>query len=270
MNTEIFKKLSIINVNEHTESKNGLTYLSWTWAWSKIKEIYPEADYEIEKFENNLPYVYDENTGYMVFTKVKINDDVKEMWLPVMDGNNKAMLSQPYEYQVKEFKDGKWTGGYVKKYVDRATMFDINKTIMRCLVKNLAMFGLGIYIYSGEDYPDGYEMSKDEAEKIIINFGKHSGQSLKEIKENDENYLQWLLSNDGTSESLKNAISLLIKPVTDEDVDLMGKFNDLVIKTLSDIEEIKKYYKVNKTTDLTNEQLKEAIEHLEKKLKEGK
>jgi hypothetical protein len=287
MNKEIFKNLSMINVNEHTESKNGLTYLSWTWAWSKIKEVYPDADYEIEKFENNLPYVYDENTGYMVFTKVKINDDVKEMWLPVMDGNNKAMLNRPYEYQVKEYKDSKWTGNYTKKIVDKATMFDINKTIMRCLVKNLAMFGLGIYIYSGEDYPDGYEMSKDEAEKIIINFGKHSGKTLKEIKETDSNYLQWLLSNDNTSESLKNAISLLIKTVTDEDVDtsnlpkkevksinqdikLVAEFNDILIKSGTDLEKLKNNYGVKNTNELTNNQLAEAIKIMAMKIEPSK
>lgn len=145
----IFQTLNAIDVNDHVERKKSgksyLSYLSWSWAWAELKKKYPDAAYEIKKFENNLPYVYDENTGYMVFTSVTIDGLTHEMWLPVMDGANKAMKSKPYSY------DTKFNG---KKNVEAATMFDINKTIMRCLVKNLAMFGLGLYIYSGEDLPD--------------------------------------------------------------------------------------------------------------------
>ena len=155
---KMFEELYGINVNEHTEEKNGLTYLSWCWAWAEIKKRYPNANYEILKFENNLPYVYDENTGYMVFTRVTIEDLTYEMWLPVMDGANKAMKSHEYTYTVKSY------GKEVEKTVQSATMFDINKTIMRCLVKNLAMFGLGLYVYSGEDLPEE-EKNKLEEEK---------------------------------------------------------------------------------------------------------
>lgn len=144
----IFETLYNINVNDKTEVKdNGktkLTYLSWAWAWAEIKKVYPNAKYEIKKFENNLPYVFDEKTGYMVFTSVTIEDITHEMWLPVMDGNNKAMKAEPYEYTTK----------YGTKTVEAATMFDVNKTIMRCLAKNLGMFGLGLYIYAGEDLPE--------------------------------------------------------------------------------------------------------------------
>lgn len=144
----IFETLYNINVNDKTEVKdNGktkLTYLSWAWAWAEIKKVYPNAKYEIKKFENNLPYVFDEKTGYMVFTSVTIEDITYEMWLPVMDGNNKAMKAEPYEYTTK----------HGTKTVEAATMFDVNKTIMRCLAKNLGMFGLGLYIYAGEDLPE--------------------------------------------------------------------------------------------------------------------
>ena len=149
---EHFNKLNQINVNEYTEKKNDLTYLSWANAWAEVKKIYPEAQYTIKRFENNLPYVYDENTGYMVFTDVTIEGLTYEMWLPVMDGANKAMKNTPYTYKTK----------YGEKTVEPATMFDINKTIMRCLVKNLAMFGLGLYIYAGEDLP---ETEKENTEK---------------------------------------------------------------------------------------------------------
>lgn len=103
--------------------------------------------------EKQLPYVFDENIGYMVFTDVTINDLTHTMWLPIMDSANKTIKSTSYTYNTKFKKD---------ILVEAATMFDVNKTIMRCLVKNLAMFGLGLYIYSGEDLPE------IETEKISI------------------------------------------------------------------------------------------------------
>lgn len=143
-----FENLFTLNVNEHTEKVKTdygkeLNYLSWAWAWAEVKKKYPEANYEIEKF-NGLPYVFDELTGYMVYTKVTIEGVTHEMWLPVMNSNNKAMKATPYKYMTKNGE----------KTVEAATMFDVNKAIMRCLTKNLAMFGLGLYIYAGEDIPE--------------------------------------------------------------------------------------------------------------------
>lgn len=154
-----FEELFNINVNNHTENKNGLTYLSWAWAWAEVMKRYPNAYYSIERFgEDNKPYLYDSNMGYMVFTRVSINGTEREMWLPVMDSNNKTMLDHPYTYDTKYKKDIP---------VVAATMFDINKTIMRCLVKNLAMFGLGLYIYSGEDLPEGEKYASKEQIKEL-------------------------------------------------------------------------------------------------------
>lgn len=164
----VFDELNAINVNDKTEKKKSggteLTYLSWTWAWAEVKKRFPDAHYEIV-MHNGLPYVYDENTGYMVFTNVTIDGITHTMWLPVMDGANKAMKNQPYTYSTK------YNG---EKTVEAATMFDVNKTIMRCLVKNLAMFGLGLYIYAGEDLPEveveeqktAQEVAKKKLEKI--------------------------------------------------------------------------------------------------------
>ena len=145
---KVFDELYAVNVNDRTEKKQTgnatLTYLSWAWAWAEVKKRYPEASYTIWKNENGLPYVYDPNTGYMCYTTVTINGITHEMWLPVMDGANNAMKSEAY---VKKTK-------YKEVRVEAATMFDINKTVMRCLTKNLAMFGLGLYIYAGEDLPE--------------------------------------------------------------------------------------------------------------------
>jgi hypothetical protein len=134
----VFERLSAINVNDHVEKKKDLTYLSWAWAWAVTKRECPDATYKL------LPTEYDEALGFMVHTEVTIEGETLQMWLPVMDGANKSMLKTSYTYSTR----------YGDKQVDAATTFDINKTLMRCLVKNLAMFGLGIYIYAGEDLPE--------------------------------------------------------------------------------------------------------------------
>ena len=147
----VFKSLHTLNVNEHVEKKDTgrivLSYLSWPWAWASVKKMYEDATYEIVKNEEGLPYFYDPKAGIMVYTRVTINGITHEMWLPVMDSSNNAMKFEPYEIQTR----------YGSKSVAAATMFDVNKTLMRCLVKNLAMFGLGLYIYAGEDLPEETE-----------------------------------------------------------------------------------------------------------------
>jgi hypothetical protein len=140
-----FDVLSSVNVNDKVEKKSNLTYLSWAWAWAEVKKACPDAKYKVIGDPlTQKPYFYDENLGYMVVTEVTIDKETLEMWLPVMDGANKAMMATPYSYKTK----------YGDKTVEAATMFDINKTLMRCLTKNLAMFGLGLYIYAGEDLPE--------------------------------------------------------------------------------------------------------------------
>ena len=147
----VFERLSAINVNEHVEKKKDLTYLSWAWAWSATKRECPDATYKV------LDTDYDDALGFMCNTSVTIEGETLQMWLPVMDSSNKSMLKRSYTYSTR-FGD---------KTVEPATSFDINKTLMRCLVKNLAMFGMGIYIYAGEDLPevDASATVKPEAPK---------------------------------------------------------------------------------------------------------
>lgn len=147
-----FEKLSAINVNKHVEKKKDLTYLSWAWAWSEVKKACPDATYKIGETE------YDDALGFMCHTTVTIEGETLEMWLPVMDGANKSMLKRSYTYSTR-FGD---------KTVESATTFDINKTIMRCLVKNLAMFGMGIYIYAGEDLPESESTITKKVEPEVL------------------------------------------------------------------------------------------------------
>lgn len=122
-----FEEVYAINVNDKTEKKGNLTYLSWAYAWAEFKKVYPEATYKVNAFDGTFCSGNAE-MGYMVQTQVTAGDRTYDMWLPIMDLRNNAVL-QP-------------------------KMTDVNKAIMRCLTKNLAMFGLGLYIYAGEDLPE--------------------------------------------------------------------------------------------------------------------
>ena len=156
-----FEKLVAKDVSAHIEKKESgkytYSYLSWTWAWDAFKREYPDAVYSVREWDGGKPYLFDENTGYMVATTITAGGETYGMWLPVMDGGNHAMTNKPYKIQGK-FKEIE---------VAAATMFDINKTIMRCLVKNMAMFGLGLYIYAGEDLPFTSEEKADAATKNV-------------------------------------------------------------------------------------------------------
>lgn len=122
-----FEEIYSLNVNDKVEKKGNLAYLSWAWAWAEFKKKYPKATYSVDKFDGTY-CTGNEKLGWMVRTEVFADDLTYEMWLPIMDMRNNAIL-QP-------------------------KMTDVNKTIMRCLTKNLAMFGLGLYIYAGEDLPE--------------------------------------------------------------------------------------------------------------------
>lgn len=152
------KQLELINlnVNDKTETKNNLTYLSWAFAWSEFIKVFPDATYKVVTSDSGLCYFGDESIGYMVHTEVTAGEVTRSMWLPVMDGANKAMKNQSYTYKVKDWTESKKQKKdvYKEKTVEAISMFDVNKAVMRCLTKNLAMFGLGIYIYAGEDLPE--------------------------------------------------------------------------------------------------------------------
>jgi len=185
MTKEEFISLYNINVNDKVEEKNGLSYLSWSYARAEFKKVYPDATYEIKLFDNK-PYVFDEDLGYMVFTSVTVWDLTHEMRLPVMDWANKAMKNKEYTYKVKDYN----TKQYVDKTVATATMFDVNKAIMRCLTKNLAMFGLGLYIYAWEDLPEEQKEASKEAKKPT--FGAKEFENLKAKKSEYINAIQVL------------------------------------------------------------------------------
>lgn len=130
----VFQTLNTINCNGHTEKKNGLTYLSWAWAWAEVKKAYPDAFYTIYENSNGWNYHTDGRTCW-VKTGVTINGLEHIEYLPVMDFRNASIPA------------------------DKVTSFDVNKAIQRSLTKAAARHGLGLYIYAGEDLPEA-EASK--------------------------------------------------------------------------------------------------------------
>jgi hypothetical protein len=187
-----FEMLSKINVNKFVEKKNGLTYLSWAYAWSEVKSNCPDATYEIGETE------YDESLGFMCHTSVTIDGETLPMWLPVMDGANKSMKKQAYKFTTR----------YGDKDVAAATTFDINKTIMRCLVKNLAMFGLGIYIFAGDDIPTSEIQEEEVKPKQLVQLKKGDSNWTKVsafIKSNKAKGLDALLEQLKTKYTIGSA-----------------------------------------------------------------
>jgi len=127
---EVFKKLSEINVNDKTDKKGKFTYLSWSFAWSELKKISPTATAKVYHDENtNMPY-FASKMGVIVKVGVTVDGLEHINYLPVMDFKNKS------------------------KSVDTVDMMDINKAIQRCTTKAIALHGLGLYIYAGEDLPE--------------------------------------------------------------------------------------------------------------------
>ena len=147
---EVWDKLSKIDCTEKAEKKMGLTYLSWAWAWGILMDNFPDSQFEVVYFTHS--YTSDENTKFpyeihpdgtvTVWVKICVNGAWRKMWLPVMDHRNNA-VKNPNARQISD-------------------------TTMRCLVKGLALFGLGHYIYAGEDLPQTEEKVSPVADPIAI------------------------------------------------------------------------------------------------------
>jgi len=177
-----FKQMYLIDVSANVEKKGKFKYLSWSHAWKWFVEQCPDATYVVLKDQNNKCYFGDKDIGYMVYTSVTVDKITHEMWLPVMDYSNKAMKNP--------------------------TMMDINKAVMRCLVKNLAMFGLGLNLYAGEDLPEepdkptqnkksstSEESTKEWTTESVFTFGKNSGKKVSEVYSENASYFKYLSEN---------------------------------------------------------------------------
>lgn len=132
-----FQTLNDINVNGKTEQKNGLTYLSWAWAWGEVKKLHPDATYTIYENASGLFYHTDGKTCW-VKTGVTVNGVEHIEYLPVMDHKNRSIP------------------------LEQVTSFDVNKAVQRSLTKAVARHGLGLYIYAGEDLPEEEKVNQPD------------------------------------------------------------------------------------------------------------
>jgi len=195
----VWATLSQVDVSDRIEKKQNLSFLSWAWAWGTLMEHYPEAEYSFQEPESAT------DGSLMVFCTVTIDSLSRQMWLPVMDYKNKA--------------------------IPNPNAFQLNTAKMRCLVKCLAMFGLGHYIYAGEDLPNAEADRQAEADK----------KAAEELAES-------------------------LKPLT---VEQLSRINALIEETEADVESFHKYFKVAEIAELTTAQAEVAILKLETK-KDGK
>ena len=152
-----FVALNNINVNGKTEKKNGLTYLSWAWAWAEVKKLHPDATYTIYENEAGWNYHTDGRTCW-VKTGVTVNGVEHIEYLPVMDFKNKSIP------------------------LDLVNSFDVNKAIQRSLTKAVARHGLGLYIYAGEDLPEEEKANEpacicEECQNQINSIKKRDGET---------------------------------------------------------------------------------------------
>lgn len=144
----LFEELYATDVTGKMKAKNGMTYTPWAAAYAEIAKKVPGVTYEIVRFgEKQIPYVATD-LGIMVFTNMTVDGVTREMCLPVMDASNRPLKT--FDYTITKKKGDKT----IDVTIPAATMFDINKSIMRCLAKNCAMFGVGLHLWLGEDVPE--------------------------------------------------------------------------------------------------------------------
>lgn len=154
-----FADLNAVNVNEHTEKKNGLTYLAWAYAWGELKKRHPLSFYTVYENKDGWNYFTDGKTAWVkTGVTVVLEGDtpvVRQLehieYLPIMDTRNRSIPAE------------------------NVTSFDVNKAIQRSLTKACARHGLGLYIYAGEDLPEDsepYKTGKPYATIVCEGCGK--------------------------------------------------------------------------------------------------
>ena len=154
---EVWDKLSKIDCSDKIEKKMNLSYLSWAWAWGVLQEHYPQAQYIFYQGDNDVPYVQFPDGTAEVRCRVSIDNLSREMWLPVMDFKNNA--------------------------VQNPNSMEVNKAKMRCLTKCLGMYGLGHYIYAGEDVPSADSDTVEKAKPKKVEPRSVGGSAMTNVQE---------------------------------------------------------------------------------------
>lgn len=149
-----FAELASIDVSKHVEKKGRFSYLSWSWAVDQLLKKHPDATWQVVRFDG-LPYMKTE-VGYFVEVEVTVNNIKRSQIHPVLDNYNKPIA--------------------------KPTSFQINTSIQRCLAKAIALHGLGLYIYSGEDIPQDDEPKQSDNVPLQENAGQTEVANEQRIK----------------------------------------------------------------------------------------
>ena len=200
----VWDELSQVDCSEHTEKKGKLTYLSWAWAWGITMEHYPTASYKFESFFVDqegtvLDTMFYPDGSASVHVTVNIDELTRSMWLSVMDFKNNA-IANPNSRQISDAK-------------------------MRCLVKCIAMFGLGHYVYAGEDLPP----SSDEEEETK-EVEKETKVTEEELPVNYEKFSESLIETATLMEETVSGLESLWKSNKDTIKELKAKDEELYKK----------------------------------------
>jgi len=160
-NQSVFSTLSSINVRDKVERKGNQDYLSWANAWTILKANYPNAQRKVYESEHTgFNYFTDGRTAW-VKVGITINEQEHIDYLPVMDFRNNAVP------------------------IDKVTATDINKTIQRSTAKAIAMHGLGLSLWTGEDVP---ELTTEKPAKAETEKKAQADSGIIELKKGTENW----------------------------------------------------------------------------------
>jgi hypothetical protein len=164
--------LLTLNVNDHTEKKNNLTYLSWAWAWAEAIKADPQASFSVQMFGDKC-YMEINGTA-MVWVTVTMFGKPMVCQLPVMDNTNKPITIEGTTTVNK----------YGKEVTTKLDSFNVNTAIMRCMTKALSLHGLGLYIYAGDDLPQGEEPEStiDPNSMTDLFLAIHNAKTHDELK----------------------------------------------------------------------------------------
>lgn len=188
MTENYFTTLNQVDVSKHVEKKGGFSYLSWAYAVSELKKRHPSATWEFKRFDG-LPYQKTE-LGYFVEACVTVENVTHCQIHPVLDNRNKPLTSP--------------------------TVFDINTSNQRALVKAIALHGLGLYIYAGEDLPETdvaplvkitADQKKAFAEQIRAALSNGDDAELSKLWAEwgtDEKVVLWALFNSQERSAMKS------------------------------------------------------------------
>ena len=212
----IWETLSAIDCNEHTEKKNGMTYLSWAWAWGILKKHYPTATFTKHLSDDGIPVFLDSDSNGYVKVTVTIGDESMTEVFPVLDFRNKS--------------------------IKNPDSFAVNTALQRCLTKALSYFGLGHYIYAGEDIPQDAESTSKE-EKVE--------EVKKEVKKVEEkaskpDTLTIDVPDKGTFKKVDTDVD--IKKIGEYGEKIIEVYKDIALPQIKTVDDLVSYYRREEAT----------------------